>query len=822
VDTLLQDLRFGLRLLWKDKGFTAAAVLTLAVCLGANAALFTVVDTVLLRPLPFRSAGRLVAIHNAFPNVGFPLASTSVPDYVDRLHGMPALDALAIYRHRDFSIEAGGRPEQVDILQATPSLFRLLEAAPAIGRLFTEEDAEVGHEHEAIISYATWQQMFGGRPDVLGRDIRIADVPYTIVGVMRRGFWFINPAIRVWTPAAFTPEEKSEDNRLSENWNEVGRLKPGVTIQQAQAQLDALNANLPDRLPQYRKILEDAGYHSFVVPLQADLVRNVKAILYLLWGGALFVLLIGAVNIANLTLVRSRARLRELATRAALGAGRLRLARQLVTESLVVALAGGGLGLLGGYAALRLFGALDLGDLPRAGAIHLDAATAAFSLGLAALVGLLVATIPVSSVLRAELSNVFHEDARTGTAGRSARVLRRLLVVTQVAVAFVLLVGAGLLLASFRQAAAVNPGFDPHGVLIASVRLPDARYTDDAARRLFARQALDRIRALPGVASAGATDAIPLGGNHDDEVIMAEGYRMKPGESVISPNAAVVTPGYFQAMRIPLVRGRFFDAHDTPDAPRVIIVDERLARHFWPDRDPLGHRMFMPTDPQNLTAVTPKTKFFTVVGVVHHVAMRGIADNQPDVGTYYFPFAQQPQRAITFAVRTSRDPVALAPAVRRTVASVDPELPVYDVQTMRQLTDHALLSRRSPLMLSVGFGAMALLLAAIGIYGVLAYLVTQRTREIGIRIALGSTRRRIFDLILREGLVVVGAGLVLGLAGAFALSRGLQSQLYRVQPTDPRVFAGTTAVLGAVALAACLLPAGRATRINPITALRQE
>ncbi len=423
---------------------------------------------------------------------------------------------------------------------------------------------------------------------------------------MPRGFSFIDPDVRAWTPAAFTAEEKSENSRFSQNHDFIGRLKPGATLAQAQAQIDAIDRANFDRLKQFQQLLTDVGFRVVAVPLGPDLVRNVRAMLYLLWGGALFVLLIGAVNVANLALVRSRVRLRELATRAALGAGRARLARQLITESLVVATAGGALGLLVGYAALKGFSLLNLQDLPRGSEIHMTGTVVAFVIGLAALVGVLIALVPVASVLRTDLSAVFHEDVRTGSAGRGARLLRRTLVITQVGLAFVLLFGAGLLLASFRQVLAVDPGFDPHQVLTASVRLPNTRYPSGPGLTQFADRALTGIRTLPGVVAAGATSNLPLGGDYSSSVILAEGYQMRPGESLISPYQFDVSPGYFESMHIPLLKGRFFTDHDTKDAPQVVIVDEHLARHFWPNTDPIGHRMYAPTDMQDLMAVTPR------------------------------------------------------------------------------------------------------------------------------------------------------------------------------------------------------------------------
>jgi predicted permease len=822
MDSLLQDVRFGIRLLWKDKGFTVAAVLTLAVCLGANAALFSVVNNVLLKPLPFPHPEQLVYVYDSFPNAGADRAGASVVDYGDRLRSISVFQQQALYAHRSLSLQAGDRPQQVRAMAVTPSFFPLLQVQPLIGRTFTPEEGEIGREHEVVLSYTTWQELYGGRRDVIGTTLRVADIPYTIVGVMPRSFVFIDSEVRAWIPAAFTDKERSEDNRFNENYDYFARLKPGATLAQAQAQIDALTRANFERLTQWRQLLTNVGFHVVAVPLEADLVRNVKTMLYLLWGGALFVLLLGAINVANLALVRSRVRLREMMTRAALGASRLRLARQIITESLVVSAVSAGGALLLGYAGLRAFGLLNLQELPRGADIHLDAATVIVVLALSAAVGVLIAIIPVLSILRTDVAGVFHEDARTGTAGRGARTLRRLLVVTQVAVAFVLLVGAGLLLASFRQVLAVDPGFRPDHVLTASVRLPASRYPDDAALNTFTRRAVEAVRTLPGVREAGATGSIPLGDSQSSSVIEVEGYHLRPGESIISPEYSSVSPGYFRAMGIDLIKGRFFDARDAADASGAIIVDERLARHFWPDQDPIGHRMYQPTDPNDLAKVTPKTKFLTVVGVVHEIASRGIAEGQAPVGAYYYPLAQQPQRTITFAIRTAGDPNNVIGALRAKIAGIDAALPVFDARTMDQRVDQALVNRRSPLMLSIGFGAVALFLSAIGIYGVLAYLVAQRRKEIGIRIALGSSGGQVFRLILQEGLVVLAAGFVIGLLGALAMARALQSQLYGVGATDPRVLAAATALLGLVAIVACLVPAGRAARVNPVIALRQE
>lgn len=819
---MLSDLRVGLRLLWKDKAFTLTAAATLAMCIGANTALFSVVHNVLLRPLPVPDSERLVLMSNTYPKAGADgLGSSGVPDYYDRIRDVKVLEDQAVYNTRTMSIDQNGTPARVLAMIATPSLFRLIKATPQLGRTFTDAEGEIGNEKRVILSHALWQSAFGGDPQIVGKDVRINSQPFNVVGVLPRTFSFMEPDVMLWVPAAFTPQQKSDENRHNNNWRNIGRLKPGATLQQAQAQVDALNAANMERFPQYKQLLINAGFRTVVTELQDFLVRDVRQILYLMWGGALFVLLIGAVNVANLVLVRSRVRVKELATRLALGAGRGRVARQLVTESVLLTLASAAIGLFIGYAALRALGTLNLNDLPRANEIRLDGIVVAFTMGVAAIIGLALGLIPVATILPANLTQVLREEGRTGTSGRGARALRRSLVVAQVGFAFMLLIGAGLLFASFRRVLAVDPGFRSEGVLTASVTLPRARYADDKALIAFHTEALRRLRALPGVTSAGATDWIPLSGNHNDSVILAEGYQMQPGESVISPANAEVTPGYFESMGVTLARGRFFDQRDSADGPRVLIIDEKLARRFWPNQDPIGRRMYRPTDLNHLTAVTPQTVFLTVVGVIKDMKLHDLAEDNRTVGTYYYPMDQQPSTAITFAMKTAGDPTSLSGAVRSSLQALDRELPVFGVRTMDDRLAQSLMARRSPVLLSLSFGAVALILSAIGIYGVLAYLVAQRRKEIGIRIALGSSTSAIFELVLREGLLLIALGFALGAAGTIVLRKTMESQLFGVSATDPSVIAAVSGLLIAVAVLACALPARRATRIDPIVALTE-
>ena len=822
LDWLIRDLRVAARVLARDRAFSLTAASTLAVCIGANAALFTVVHHVLLRPLPVPEPSRILLMSNLYPKAGATDSSNSgVPDYYDRLKAVTVLESQAMFQTRSVSIGREGLPVRLQIVDATPSYFRVMGVSPALGRVFTDDEGEVGNDKRVVLSDALWHSQFGADPGVVGRDLRLNGQPYTIVGVMPRTFQGLDPEVMLWRALAFTAEQRSDEQRHSNNYWNVGRLKPGATLAQAQAQVDALNAANLERFPKYKELLINAGFRTQVIGFQDHLVRFVKPTLYLLWGGALFVLLIGCVNVANLALVRARSRLKELATRLALGAGRWQVARQLIAESLALTLVAAGAGLLLAMAALRALAALDLQGLPFGSDIHLDAIAVGYSLAISLAIGIVLGLVPVAAVLHANLSIVLRDAGRGTSVGRGGRIVRRTLAVTQVAFTFVLVVGAGLLLASFRRVAAVDPGFVSDRVLTASVMLPRNRYDDDAKRRAFTDEALRRVRALPGVSAAGATDTIPFGGYNSDSVIIAEGYQMRPGESIISPSQVTVSPGYFEATGVRLAKGRFFQDSDAGGQRPVVIVDEKLARRFWPDQDPIGRRMFLPTDIDHLLAVTDKTVFLDVVGVIKDAKLRDIAEGEKGVGAYYFPMSQNTSSFLTFAVKTSGAPETVTGGLRSTMAALDPELPLFDVRTLAQRTETALVARRSSAMLSLTFGLVALLLSAVGVYGVLAYLVNQRTREIGIRMALGSSPLGIFDLVLREGLLLVGLGFALGGIGTALLKRSLESQLFDVRVTDPLVLTTAAAVLGTVALVACALPARRAAAIDPAIALSE-
>jgi predicted permease len=671
---------------------------------------------VLLRPLQVPDSDHVVLIYNSYQKAGGAHAGATVPDYIDRLRDMTVLEEQALFNTRDPSLDANGTPERIHAMQVTPSFFRLIRVPPRVGRGFTDEEGEIGKNLAVILSHGLWKRLFGGQ-DAINHTVRIDGQPYTVVGVMPADFVFIDGRVQAWLPLVFTDRQKTQ--RYSNNWAYLGRLRRDATLEQAQAQVDALNAANLERFPETKQVLASTGFHSVATRLQDDLVRDVRPTLYLLWAGALFVLLIGCVNVANLVLARSRLRLKEITMRMALGAARWRIVRQLVTEHILLTISSAVGGLLIGHAVLRVFGKATLDDLPRGTEITIDDAIVVYTLLTAALIGLVLGAIPVLAGLPGNFMNMLREGGRGEIGGRGFRMMRRTLVVAQVAVALVLLIGAGLLFASFRRVLAVDPGFDPHAVLTASISLPPTRYASDDEIRRFTGDALQGIRAIPGVVSAGATTLIPFGDDFTQDIMLPEGYRMAPGDSLVAMYYSVVTPGYFEAMRVPLINGRFFDDRDTFNAPKAVIVDERLANRYWPGLNPVGRRMYEPTDPKDITAVTNRTEWFTVIAVVKEVRLRGFVEGVGDTGAYYTVVAQTPGRgrALTFAARTSVTPTSIASAIRDQIARVDRDLPVFDVQTMTERASRSLATRRSPMMLSIAFGGVALFLSAVGIYG---------------------------------------------------------------------------------------------------------
>lgn len=820
LQALWRDLRFAGRVLGRDASFVSTVVLTLAVCIAANVATFSIVNSVLLQPLPIEESGSILLMANRYPGAGAgDLNESSAADYYDRRRDLTVFEEQAAFDTYGETIEVDGTPRRVDSMAATPSLFRLLRVEPAIGRAFTDEEGEVGEHRKVILSHGLWQQLFAGERGVTGKELRLSGRPHEIVGIMPAGFQFVFPDVRLWTPLAFSAEEKQA--RHSNNWFNIGRLKAGATPAQAQSQVDALNEANLELAPQMRQLLIDAGFHTKVMPLQEMLVGEVEGILFLLWGGALAVLLIGALNVGNLALVRLTLRRREFATRRALGAGRMQILRQFLVENMVVALTGGALGLAAGAWLLGAIQEYGLEQIPRGGEVRLDSVVVAVTLVAVVLVALATTALPFVGTFRANLSRALR-GARGGTGDARANRLQRAAVVSQIAFAFVLLVAAGILYRSVREILNVNPGFRTDGVLTFSLNAPGTAYPDGDDLRDLTGRALESLRSLPGVSEVGATTTIPLGDSYSDAVIFAEGYETEPGESIVSPRQLRVTPGYFKAMGVEVLRGRAFDARDVETAPAVVMVDERLAQRFWPDEDPIGKRMYQPSVDHDPTQVDENTEWLRVVGVVRSVHLDDLEGSRTGVGAYYFPLEQVPSGFVTFAVQGAGAPLERAPAVRRAMAEIDPSLALHDVRTMEERADLSLATKRTAMTLAAGYAGVALFLSAIGIYGLLAYYVAQRRRQFGIRVALGSTMGRIVKLVVREGFVLAGVGLGIGVAGVVALRDVLASEAFGVSTLDPWVIGGVTFVLGAVILVAAAVPARRACRVEPFRAINAE
>jgi len=811
---MLQDFRFGLKLLWKEKAFTITALLTLALCIGANTAIFTVLHAVILNPLPFPEPERLVTLYNIYPGVEITdVGGNSAPDYFDRKQMTGVFDSVAATNSTGFDVGAEGTPVRMDGQTVTPSYFRVLRAPAMLGRTFTEDEAVFQKDKFAVLSYGLWKDMFAKDANVLGKDIRLSGIPYRIVGVMPEGFSDPGSEARIWVPLAFAPKLTTDEGRHNNNWGMIARLKPGVTLTNARERVDALNKLQIERAGKLRKLLEAARFGTVVLGLKDLLVRDVRPTLYLLQAAVAFVLLIGCVNVANLMLVRSNIRMKELAIRFSLGAGRLRLGAQLLTESVTLAALGGLLGILTGYAGVRLLSYLGTRDLPRGAAIQMDAGALIFSAAVAILTGLAFGSVPVYHLFRRDLNAVFRSNERTGTTEKRALWTRSALVVCQVSLAFVLLIGAGLLTLSFVRLLSVNPGFEAHHVQTAQFSLPRSRYGDDARVRNFIAGLLSTLRSIPGVAHVGATSYLPFSGNNNNSVITIVGYNLASGELPPVPGWNNVNGGYFPAMGIPLLQGRTFIEGDGADAPKVAVIDQFLAKKYWPKGNAIGAQVRQGIDPNG--------SVFTIVGIVGNVKGGDLAEHNP-IGEIYFDYRQDVQRTIHLVVKSATDDPHVTAAIRRALLGADSELPLFDVKTMADRVSASMRERRAAMLICLVFAALALTLSAIGIYGVLAYTVTQRTREFGIRMALGAAAGDVIGMVIFQGVKLAAIGLVIGVAGAFALTRLMSNMLYDVKPTDPGVFLLVAAALMAVAFVASLIPSVRALRIPPATALRYE
>lgn len=813
MNPFLQDLRFAVLLLLKDKMFNLVALLTLGLCIGANTAIFSVVNSILLRPLPFPEPDRIVEIYNSYPGVGVPKAGAAAPEMADRRQETEIFDSISMQTTRNFDVGVEGSPQRLSFLAVTPSFFDVFRMAPIAGRAFSEEEGQEGGQKVILLSRGLWQELYAGE-DVIGQEIRLSGEPYTIVGVLPQTFETVFER-RAAVPLVYSQRDFSPDGRHSNNAAMMARLQPNVTVELAQQRVDAINVRNDELYPQYAEVLRSAGYRSVVTPLHDELVKNVRDAIYILLAAVGFVLLIGCVNVANLLLVRSHVRLKELSIRAALGAGRSRLARLLLTESLVLGLLGAVLGLAIGLGGVRLLNNLTGDMLPTGVVVQADSRVLLFTLVLGALTALLFGLIPLVHVLRTDLSQIVRQGGRAGTDARAAIVTRGALVVSQVSLAFLLLVGSGLLVASFLRAVGVNPGFQSEGVLTGQFTLPDVRYPENAQVHTFVDSLLRDVRALPGVQSAGVTNILPFSDDNNSSAIEIVGRDLGPGGLPPVPCWTNVDGDYFEAMGIPLLRGRYIDERDTAESEMVAVIDRRLADKHWPGENPIGQQIRPGLPPLN-----SDEPVFTIIGVVGEILLHDVTEASP-IGIIYFANRQRPRHDLGLAVRTEGG-ADLTAAVTAAIQRLDPELPFYDVYAMSERLERSLESRKALVWLSSLFGILALLLSGVGIYGVLAYVVSQRTKEIGIRMALGAKSAVLIRSVAGQGLRLAGAGLAIGLATAFMLTRLMESVLFHVTPGDPLVLAGVSAVLMAVALLASLVPSLRATRINPNNALRND
>ena len=806
----MQDIRYALRSLRQQPIFTLVAVATLTLGIGANTAIFSLLYQYLLRPLPYPDAERLVFIWNTYPLMGLPQASVSIPDYIDRKTQASAIEDATLFTMRGLSLAAEGEPVQVRGLAVTPSFFSTLQRQPFLGRAFVEAEAQPGADKFTILTYSLWNSRFAADRAIVGRPIRLGGEPYQVVGVLPADFELPSRDIAVLIPFSFTPQQMSDQGRGNEFSQMIARLKPGATIEQVNAQMKTIVDRVLDRLPQRQAFARTSGFGGFAVPIRDQLVGDLRTPLYFLQVFVLLVLLIACANVANLLLMRATGRYRELAIRTTLGAGQRRLLRQMLTEGVVLALLGGIGGLLLGVAGVRALVVLGSQQVPGMTTATLQPVVLAFTMALALLTGLVFGLVPALVVFRGNTWALLKDDSTRGSAGRSTGLTRSILVVAETAFALVLLVAAGLLLKSFLRLQNVDPGFGTHNVLTAQISLPAARYPEPAARRAFWLRLVEAARGLPGVTSAGLTSNVPFNGNVSSGSYSIVGYTPGPSEAAPHGRQEVVGGDYFAAMRIPLIEGRFFTDGDTADSPPVVVVDQFLANKYFAKRSALG---------QQIQRGGPDSPRMTIVGVAGTI-------NSIDLGQpvtkerVYRPATQQTPAAMALVLKTGLDPQTLVSQVREAVRSIDPEQPIADVRTMDQWVSRSLELRRTPTMLLALFGSVALVLSAIGIYGVLAFSVAQRGREFGIRQALGADRGAILTLVLKQGLMTAGIGIVLGLLASAGASRFMQTMLFGVDRYDPGVFAAVTVVLFIVAVAACYLPARRATRVDPMVALR--
>jgi predicted permease len=808
-ETLFRDLQFGLRSLGKSPGFAAVAILTLALGIGANTAIFSIINAVVLQPLPYRAPDRLVKI---WPEkIG---TSVSKQDYLDIKNAAGSFDDIAAYSGWGFTITGNGDPAKLDGARATSTLFSLLGVNAVAGRTFLSNEDQPGHDKVALISYGLWQSRFGSDARIIGQPIIINGESHTLVGVMPKGFNFLGgQRCDLWLPATLDASNKED---FSNNYLMLlGRLKQGVTIEQAQSEITEISQRV--RQQRLKSLSADKGGSARVISLQVEMVGDMRTTLFVLLGTVGLLLLIACANVANLQLARTSTRQRELAIRAALGASRARLVRQLLTESCLLSFIGAVAGVFIAWVGLNLLLTLIPADTPRLGEIAISRPVLFFSLGVSLLAGVLFGLAPALQISKPDLQAPLKEGGRVSSDGLRGRRLRSLLVISEIALALMLVTSAGLLIKSFWRLQHVDPGFDAEQLLSFQLSPPDFAEdvsNDAAARaRTYYRQVLERLKSLPDVQLVGGIHLLPMGDSNWDPGLRIEDRPLPPGSSQGTVNWRLVTPDYFRTIKIPLLSGRSFNESDNESGEKVAIINATLARKYWPDADPIGKRIG--------SGFEGKGNWTTVVGVVGDIKQHGLgSETRPEMYRPYFQHTSLPP--MTLIVRSTSAPAALAASIRSAVWSVDKNVPITDLQPLTDVVARSISQPRSTMLMLSIFACIGLTLGIIGIYGVISYSVAQRTQEIGVRMALGARTLDILQLVVGQGLKLTLIGVAAGVAGALAVTRLMSSLLFGVSATDPATFIIIAGLLIAVALLACYLPARRATRISPVTALRYE
>jgi len=803
METLIQDLRYAIRMLLKKPSFTIIVVLALGIGIGADTAIFSVVNAILLRPLPYKNFDRISMIWMSNPKLGVSEDWHSYPNYVDYKEQNQVFEDMAAFNTRSFNLTGAGDPVRVVGVWNTASLFSVLGVDAALGRTFTEDEQEPGKDMLVVLSNGLWRRNFGGDASVIGQQISLNGINRTVIGVMPASFSFPEKTTEFWVPLTVTPQRKQARNAIS--YKAVGRLKPGVTLAQAQADMAAIAKRLDDQYFQ-----SDYGVNLRLIHDQET--HTVRSALLVLLGAVGFVLLIACANVANLLLARAAMREKEVAIRLALGARRWRIIRQLLTESVLLGVLGGAVGLLLAVWGLSALVALAPADIPRLDQTGIDARVLAFTLGISLVTGLIFGLVPALQASRPDVNDALKEGGRGSTGGGGARI-RNLLVVSEIALSLVLLVGAGLLIRSFMRLQQFELGFNPEHLITMRVQLPGSKYKERKQVADFFQQLFERIEAVPGVQSAGAISTIFLSDTPNSTNFAIEGRPQATGAQSIEVPLDAVSAKYFKVMGIPLISGREFDDRDAIGTPPVAIINETFANRFFAGEDPIGKRYVY-------GGPAPDNPWITIVGVVGDMRRTGF--DRPVRPETFLPESQNPDNALTIVARTSTDPASFAGMLRDQVWSIDREQSVYDIKTMDQTLSEMLSQRRFNMLLLGVFASVALLLAALGIYGVISYSVSQRTHEIGIRMAMGAQSRDVLSLVVRHGLVLTGAGIAAGLIASFGLTRLMATLLYGVSATDPVTFIAIPVVLAGVALGACFVPARRASRVDPIEALRYE